>query len=207
MDTLSKSDMCELFEKTCHHPDLMVTLVDRGQVVYRIFNDMQKKPITEILREIMISDFLEQMQAKKCQLQIYLDLEEGVWKLVEYTFLTGAEFVPQFLEHIQKIEHVKDVYKIVVMGSEKSISNLQIGSESKTSDIERCPKEKKLMVKLWNALKKKTRFNDFQFEFDTNKHHLTVTYIGGALCNHKYTTFLQELELFNALCRLPKGME
>src|SRR5271163_883278 len=152
MDALSKSDICELFQKTCHNPDLMATLVDQKQVVYIIFNDMQKKPIMEILTEIKILDFLEQAPTKKCRLQIYLDAEDGVWKLVEYTFLTGAEFIPQFVEHIQKIENVKAVCKIVITGSEKTITNFgQIESESKTSDI-----EKKLMVKLMNRLKRMT---------------------------------------------------
>src|SRR5271163_534360 len=123
MDTLSKSDIRDLFEKTCHNPDLMATLVDQKQVVYRIFNDMQKKSIMEILIELKILDFLEQAPTKKCRLQIYLDAEDGVWKLVEYTFLTGAEFIPQFLEHINKIENVKAVCKIVIIGSQETISN------------------------------------------------------------------------------------
>src|SRR5271163_3801125 len=178
MDALSKSDIRELFEKTCGNDDVMSTLVDQKQIVYRIFNDMQKKSIMEILTEIKILDFLDQTPTKKCRLQIYLDAEDGVWKLVEYTFLTGAEFIPQFLEHIQKIENVKAVCKIVIMGSEKTITNLgQIDSESKTSDIEKCPVEKKHMVKLWNKLKKITHHayrDSFEFEFDTNLHHLTI---------------------------------
>src|SRR5271163_5117471 len=104
----------------------------------------RKKPIMEILREIEILDFLQQAPTKKCRLQIYLDAQDGLWKLVEYTFLTGAEFVPQFLEHINKIENVKSVCKIVIMGTETGLdksktSDVETGSDkSKTSDAEKC---------------------------------------------------------------------
>src|SRR5271163_4129134 len=63
------------------------------------------------------------------------------------------------------------------------------------------------MVKLMNKLKKMTRLADYEFEFDTNKHHLTATYTGGALFNTEYSRFLNELGLFQASCYLPKGME
>ena len=123
MGELSKSEIRELFQKTCHNPDVMSTLINQEQVVYRVFNDLQKKPIMQILHEIKILDFLQQAPTKKCRLQIYLDIEDGLWKLVENTFLSGAEFVPQFLEHINKIENVKAVYKIVIIGSQETISN------------------------------------------------------------------------------------
>jgi len=87
MTGLSNVEIYELFKDTSRHDDVFMSLLDREYIVYRIFNETRSKMPDAILQELKIHSKLMQFPNRKVQIHIHVTLQDGAWRILEYTFI------------------------------------------------------------------------------------------------------------------------
>src|SRR5277367_1777219 len=127
MTGLSSVEIYDLFKATCHHDDVFMSLLDREYIVYRIFNETRSKMPDAILQELKIGSKIMQFPNRKIQIHIHVILQDGTWRILEYTFYDDENFICNIQKHIKDMPgKIKEVDKIALYGYARLVKAINI---------------------------------------------------------------------------------
>src|SRR5271163_4229609 len=127
MTGLNSVEIYDLFKATNHHEDVFMTLLDREYIVYRIFNETRSKMPDVILNQLKIRSKLMQFPNRKVQIHVHVILQDGAWRILEYTFYNDESFISNIQKHVNEmIGKIKEVDKIVLYGHTRLVKAINI---------------------------------------------------------------------------------
>src|SRR5277367_1518764 len=127
MTCLNSGEIYDLFKATNHHEDVFMTLLDREYIVYRIFNETRSKMPDVILQELNINSKIMQLPNRKIQIHIHVILQDGAWRILEYTFYNDENFISIIQKHIKEMPgKIKEVDKIELYGHARLVKAINI---------------------------------------------------------------------------------
>src|SRR5277367_1844575 len=110
-----------------------MTLLDREYIVYRIFNETRSKMPDVILNELKIRSKLMKFPNRKVQIHVHVILQDGAWRILEYTFYNDESFISNIQKHVNEMTgKIKEVDKIILYGHARLVKAIN----SENPDVE-----------------------------------------------------------------------
>src|SRR5277367_1483409 len=215
MTSLSSVEIYDLFKATCQHYDVFMSMLDREYIVYRIFNETRSKMPDVILHELNINSKLMQFPNRKIQIHIHVILQDGAWRILEYTFYNDDDCIYKIQKHIKEMPgKIKEVDKIELYGHARVVKAINIEkpevknvilrqSGSRADQKMRLP-SKQEMVSLMNSMRQASAANvyshpKYDFELDSTLHYLEIE--PRDLCGN-YKSMFEDLKFYDAFTDL-----
>src|SRR5277367_1045750 len=190
MTGLNCAEIYDLFKATNHHEDVFMSLLDREYIVYRIFNETRSKMPDVILHELNINSKIMQLPNRKIQIHIHVILQDGAWRILEYTFYNDENFICNIQKHKKEMPgKIKEVDKIEIYGHARlvksiniekpEVKNVILRQSGSRADVKMRLPSKQEMVSLMHRMRQASNANvysypQYDFALDSVLHHLEI---------------------------------
>src|SRR5277367_5108587 len=215
MAGLNSVEIYDLFKATNHHEDVFMSLLGREYIVYRIFNETRSKMPDVILQELKINSKIMQLPNRKIQIHIHVILQDGAWRILEYTFYNDENFICNIQKHIKEMPgKIKEVDKIVLYGHARlvkainiekpELKNVILRQSGSRADVKMRLPSKQEMASLMNSMRQVSTANvyshpKYDFLLDSILHYLEFE--PRDLCGN-YKSMFEDLKLYDALTEM-----